>query len=306
VPPPPSAAAPVPRAPAAANVGAPTAPMATPPQKSNKKLLMIIGAAVAAVVLVVIGVVVFAGGDSSKSGGTDETIDTTEITDDTTDITDDTTDVTDDTTDITDDTLPPDITGDDLRAALVTLDEVNAVDANPVWTETNAGNSGDDLCGQNPQIPSINRAGSAFVRQFGADQNDGQFLTNELQLYSTAPDADTEFDHTLSIVQNCTDETQTINGQEVKLTMNAQRAGSDLLSTFAGCEEAANVLIFSNSDDGTFSHETNVWYMRCGNVTMTVGLDEPSASADADITSALIIGAANDSFTKVTALPLQR
>ena len=305
VPPPPSAAA--------ASVAAPTAPTATPPQKSNKKLLMIIGAAVAAVVLVVIGVVVFAGGDSTKSGGTDETIDTTEITDDTTDITDDTTDITDDTTEITDDTtdvtdvtLPADITGDDLRGALVTLDEVNAVDSNPVWTETNAGNSGDDLCGQNPQIPSINRAGSAFSRQFGSDQNDGQFLTNELQLYSTAPDADAEFDHTLSVVQNCTDETQTVNGQEVKLTMNAQRAGSNLLSTFPGCEEAANVLIFSNSDDGTFSHETNVWYMRCGNVTMTVGLDEPEASADADVTSTIIIGAANDSFNKVTALPLQR
>ena len=83
------------------------------------------------------------------------------------------------------------------------------------------------------------------------------------------------------------------------------RAGSDLLATFPGCEEAANVLIFSNSDDGTFNHQTNVWFMRCGNVTIDRRPRRAEASADADVTSNIIIGAANASFNKVNALPLQ-
>ena len=51
-----------------------------------------------------------------------------------------------------------------------------------------------------------------------------------MQVYFDSIDADTEFDNTLSVVQNCTDASETLNGVEVKLSMSAIRANSDLLS----------------------------------------------------------------------------
>ena len=45
--------------------------------------------------------------------------------------------------------------------------------------------------------------------------------------------------------------------------------------------------------------------MRCGNVTSTIWLDEPTASADADLSTRMVLGGANASFAKVYALPLQ-
>ena len=310
VPPPPPASAPPAAAAAAASAPTGFTPTAPPP-KSNKRLFVVIGAAVAAIVLVVVGVVVFGGSDPKTTSPTDETFDTTEVTEtiDTTDVTEtiDTTDVTDtiDTTGITDTFPPPaeEISGDQLRASLITIDEVNAID--PGWTITNPGSSGDDLCGQNPLIQPENRASTAFLRQFGADPNDGQFLTNEVQVYFDSIDADTEFDNTLSVVQNCTDASETLNGVEVKLSMSAIRANSDLLSGFPGCEEAATVLLLASTADNSFNHQTNVWFMRCGNVTVTVSLDEPLASADTDLGSKIIIGAADAAFQRVNALPLQ-
>ena len=312
VPPPPPTVAP----PAAARSAAapmPPTPSTPPPGKSNKKLFVIIGAAAAAVALIVAGVIAFSGGDSSRGSSTTE--ETTETTDP--DVTSESTDpdVTSDTTTppeptVEDTTIPdvtfvpaPEISGDQLRAALVTLDEVTAVE--PGFTATNPGNSGDDLCGQNPIFQPINETGSAFARQFGADTNDGQFLTNDLEVYFDNIEADLQFDDSLSVVQNAVDCTQTLDGVEVQLQLSALRAGSDLMSTFPGCEEGANILIFSTTADGTFNHQTNIWAMRCGNVITTVGLDEPQASVDAELTSRLILGAANDSFAKVSALPLQ-
>ena len=100
------------------------------------------------IVLVVVGVVVFGGSDPKTTSPTEETFDTTEVTEtiDTTDVTEtiDTTDVTDtiDTTDVTDTFPPPaeEITGDQLRASLITLDEVNAID--PGWTVDQPGQLG--------------------------------------------------------------------------------------------------------------------------------------------------------------------
>jgi hypothetical protein len=87
--------------------------------------------------------------------------------------------------------------------------------------------------------------------------------------------------------------------------MSAIRANSDLLSGFPGCEEAATVLLLASTADNSFNHQTNVWFMRCGNVTVTVSLDEPLASADTDLGSKIIIGAADAAFQRVNALPLQ-
>ena len=87
--------------------------------------------------------------------------------------------------------------------------------------------------------------------------------------------------------------------------MTALRAGTDLMAAFPGCEEGANILIFSTTPDNTFNHQTTVWFMRCGNVTATVSLDEPTASADADVSANIVLGGANASFNRVSTLPLQ-
>jgi hypothetical protein len=306
VPPPPPASAPAAAARAAAAPFTPTPPA---PGKSNKKLLAIVGATVAAVVLIVAGVVIFSGGDDSKSADTtEETVET--IDPDTTDtvdttIPDTTTPVTEtiDTTDVTFEAAA-DIPGDQLRAALVSIDEVNAQETG--FTATNPGNSGDDLCGQTPTFQPVNRAASAFLRQFGSDPNDGQFLTNQLEVYFDNIEADIQFDDSLSVVQNATDCSQTVDGVEFGLQLNAVRAGSDLMATFPGCEEGANILIISTPADTTLApHQTNIWAMRCGNVISTVSVDEPEASADDNVTAGLIGTMAGASFDKVSTLPLQ-
>ncbi|MFT3851597.1 MAG: Hsp70 family protein [Ilumatobacteraceae bacterium] len=314
VPPPPPATAPL----TAARVAAPGAAAAAsspsgPPARSNKKLFAVLGAAVAAVVLIVAGVVIVSGGDSTKGSGTTETVETTdpdttdsvETIPDTTETTtpETTTPETIDTTDVTF-TPAPSIPGDQLRAALITVDEVNAAD--PGFTITNPGNAGDDLCGVDPTFQPVNRSSSAFARQFGTDPNDGQFLTNELQVYFDNIEADIQFDDSLSIVQNATDCSQTVNGVQVNLQLSAVRAGSDLMATFPGCEEGANILILSTPADTTFApHETTVWAMRCGNVISTVSVDEPQASADSNLTVSLITAMASASFARVSTLPLQ-
>lgn len=310
VPPPPPASTP----PAAARAAAapvtltPASSPSGPPAKSNKKLFAVLGAAVAAVVLIVAGVVIFSGGDSSKGSGTTETVETTDP--DTTDSVEtipDTVETTiPDTIDTTDISFTPAdrIPGDQLRAALITVDEVNAVQAG--FTPTNPGNAGDDLCGEDPTFQPVNRSAVAFARQFGTDPNDGQFLTNQLEVFDDNVEADIQFDDSLSVVQNATDCSQTVNGVEVKLQLSALRAGSDLMATFPGCEEGANILIFSTPTDTTFApHETNIWAMRCGNVISTVSVDEPQASVDSNLTISLITGMAAASFARVDTLPLQ-
>ncbi|MCU1501660.1 MAG: hypothetical protein JWM12_1014, partial [Ilumatobacteraceae bacterium] len=191
------------------------------------------------------------------------------------------------------------ITGDQIRAAVLTPDDLDPAEG---WTATNPGDSGDDLCGQFPVTQPFAHSSSAFER-FDAQGVD-QFLSNEIQVYSTAADADAEFEHEVSVVQNCVDGQQTINGVVVEEQMTALRANSALMSSFPGCEKAASALVHSTVPSQDFDHQTTVWYMRCGNATLTVGLDEPNGS-DVDESSSVVFTSVLASYNKVIALPLQ-
>ncbi len=188
------------------------------------------------------------------------------------------------------------ITGDQLRAAMITVDELD-----PGWATTSPDNNGDDLCGQFPAKQPITRSAVAFQRTNDAGVD--QFLVNEIDVFGSAADADGEFESTLAVVFNCTDGSQVINGIKVKETMTALRANSDVLAGFPGCEKAASVLIHAEAPDVGFNNQANVWYMRCGNTLMSVNLAEPFGS-DVAGSSQVVFGAAIASHARIVQLPL--
>ncbi|MEO5722939.1 MAG: hypothetical protein ABIQ39_07595, partial [Ilumatobacteraceae bacterium] len=163
------------------------------------------------------------------------------------------------------------------------------------------GNSGDDLCGQLPQKQPVNRANTGFTRtnEAGVDQ----FMTNAIEVYDSPASADIEFEHEVSVVQNCTDGSQTINGIKVAEVMSALRAPADLMKSFPGCEKGVTVLIHSTAPEVQFDNNTSVWYMRCGNVLTSISVDQPSSADGADATSQMVIGA-QAGFARVSRLPL--
>ena len=270
-------------------------PVATPPKNRTKIVAL---AAAAAVVLAVIGFVAFRGDGSTTAGTpTDETRTRRTFADDPV-TTPASTEPASSSSSSTDAPKGVAITGDQLRAAMITADELE-----PGWLPTSPEDNGDDLCGQFPESQPLTSNSVAFqrVNDAGVDQ----FLVNELAVFPTAVAADDQFESTFGVVVNCTDGSQVINGITVKETMTALRASSEVMAGFPACEAAYSVLIHAEAPDVSFDNQVNVWLMRCGNTLMTVSLSEPFGSDLASSGQALVV-AINASHARVAELPLVR
>lgn len=277
-----------------------------PPRNRTKVVAL---AAAAAAILAVIGFVAFRGsGDSKAAVVTDETARPRRTFPDDSTVTSAVTNppVTVPVTEVAPSTLPSTalpttpgtvaITGDQLRAAMVTANELE-----PGWTDSSPDNNGDDLCGQFPANQPVTRNAVAFDRVNAAAVD--QFLVNQVEVYRSAAEANAQFESTLGVVFNCTDGSQVINGITVKETMTALRASSEVMAGFPGCEKASSVLVHAEAPDVSFNNQLNIWFMQCGNTLVTVSLSEPFGSNLTASAQAVAVAVAA-SHAKVTKLPL--
>lgn len=274
------------------------APAAKPSSSPDKRKLAIIGAA-AAVVIAVVAFIALRGGDEGSATPPGRTEDTTADTtaDTEPDVTDPTTPETDPTTPDSTGPTAPVITGSQLQAALLTVDDLDGgFAAAPIF------DSPDEFCGQLPARQPVTDQ-TVFFNKFAGTVEE-QDLQNTISVFASAADADAVFEQQVGIVQNCTGLTEEVNGITFDVTMIASRLGANVLGTFPEvCGEGALAVINLANAEQNLSISSTVWYIRCGNIITQVSMTVGPAADSTSSNNSLVLAAAT-SVDKVSALPI--
>lgn len=305
---PPSAAPPPPTAPPAAGAppaaapppaGPPTAtpaaaradgpprfqPSTAPATPDRRKLYVILGA-VAALIVGVVAVIALSGGGGDSSTDTTRPRRTDPV------------DTVDTVAPTTVDTGPV-VTGEQVRASLLTLADLEAG-----WVESTFTDGGDEVCGELPVTQPA--ADQTVVFDRFVDTPNAQSLLHTVSVFRSADDADQNFEQGISIGQNCVGDSQVINGITFNLTYLVQRLDPNLVAGLSpSCEEGALFLVsFTDASTGTVQFTANIDVVRCANVITSVSV-QAAATADPSSFNAQLASAITVAAQKAAQLPLR-